>query len=458
MSIFAEVDFRNETFDRTMSEAGQQDVMQAPPIVFVRGTGRCGSKTLANQLGLHPAIAKVPANQCLPEDLIDWSDDYLRPRCPNLTDTSIASACRAYFQTCCQSLIEQPGMMLHKSTMNVHRLSTLLELWPDAKIVYILRHPASVVPAYLSVDIVHYKGSYGYDATVANSLLRWANDSRPTNQLGLHPAIAKVPANQCLPEDLIDWSDDYLRPRCPNLTDTSIASACRAYFQTCCQSLIEQPGMMLHKSTMNVHRLSTLLELWPDAKIVYILRHPASVVPAYLSVDIVHYKGSYGYDATVANSLLRWANDVLAYSRSPAFGHPRVLQVRFEDMISDTDRFFAKIYRFLGVDDTFRHTLPGPVAYDNEFVLNSDERQWVIDSTADIVHTLGYDPSAYAAELPSDISGDINAHPNRRLGAKPPALDGVELVHRAMTEAAKQGWRRIGLFGALTQRRQVPVA
>lgn len=315
MSISAEVDFRCETFGRTMSETAQQDVTQSPPIVFVRGTGRCGSKTLANQLGLHPAISKVSANQCLPEDLIDWSEDYLRPRCPKLTDAAVASACKAYFEACCKSLRDKPGIMLHKSTANVHRLATLL---------------------------------------------------------------------------------DY----------------------------------------------------WPDAKIIYIVRHPLGVVPAYISVDIIHYKGGYGYDATVANSLLRWANDVLAYLRSPAFSHPRVLQVRFEDMINDTDRFFARIYRFLGVDDTIRHVLPGPVEYDDEFILNGQERQWIINSTADIVHRLGYDPDEYVVQLSDEHTGDGAAHPDRRLTTKPPALDGVELVRRALAEAVKQGWMRVGLFGA----------
>lgn len=268
------------------------------------------------------------------------------------------------------------------------------------------------------------------------------------NQLGLHPAIAKVPANQCLPEDLIDWSDDYLRPRCPKLTADAVVAACQAYFEVCCRSLVHEPGVMLHKSTANAHRLATLLDYWPDAKIIYIVRHPLDVVPAYISVDIVHYKGVYGYDATVANSLLRWANDVLAYLRSSAFGHPRVLHVHFEDMVNDTDRFFAKIYGFLGVDDTLRHTLPGPVEYDDEFVLNSDERQWIIESTIDIVRRLGYDPDECIAHLSDEHAGDVAAHPDRRLTTRPPALDGAELVRRALAEAAKHGWTRVGFFGA----------
>lgn len=268
------------------------------------------------------------------------------------------------------------------------------------------------------------------------------------NQLGQHPAIAKVPANQCLPEELMDWSTYRLQPRCPFATEEAIVAACRAYFEAYCRHLTEEPGIILHKSTMNVHRLASLLEYWPDAKMVYIVRHPLGVVPAYISVDIVHYGDMYGYDATVANSLLRWYNDVAAYLRSPVFGHPRVLQVRFEDMIGDTDRFFERIYQFLGIDDGFRNALPGPVDYDHEFVLDQSERHWIITSTREILQQLGYEPDDWSPEVPAEIADRASLYADRRLVSRPPALDGVELVRLAAEEAAGKGFQRIGLFGA----------
>lgn len=268
------------------------------------------------------------------------------------------------------------------------------------------------------------------------------------NQLGKHPEIAKVPANQCLPEDLIDWSGYHLQPRCPFATKEAIIAACRAYFEAYCKNMVNEPGIILHKSTMNVHRLGTLLEYWPNAKMVYIVRHPLGVIPAYISVDIVHYGDMYGYDATVANSLLRWYNDVAAYLRSPIYNHPNVLQVYYEDMIDNTDQFFESIYQFLGVDDSFRNTLPGPVDYDDEFVLDQSERQWIIDSTQDILQNLGYDPEKFLSQVPSEIASRTTLHTDRRLSSCPPALDGVELVRLAVKQAAQMGYKRIGLFGA----------
>jgi hypothetical protein len=262
-----------------------------------------------------------------------------------------------------------------------------------------------------------------------------------------HPALARVP-NQCLPEELIDWSEYHVRTRSDGVTAEAIAAGCRAYFEAYGRALAPRPGILLHKSTANVHRLDRLLEYWPEARIVYIVRHPLGVVPALVACDLFEFKGCHGYDATVADSLLRWFNDVQAYVRSPVFGHPRVLQVRFEDMIAGPAPFFERIYRVLGLDPAARHALPGPEAYDREFVLNAEERRWIIDGTRDLVATLGYDPSAWSANVPAGEAGREQAFPERRMRGALPALDGVELERLAVGEAAARGWRRVGLFGA----------
>jgi hypothetical protein len=48
-------------------------------LVFLRGTGRCGTKSLINQLGRHPDLGQVPVNEVLPEELIDWTETRIRP-------------------------------------------------------------------------------------------------------------------------------------------------------------------------------------------------------------------------------------------------------------------------------------------------------------------------------------------------------------------------------------------
>ncbi len=267
------------------------------------------------------------------------------------------------------------------------------------------------------------------------------------NLLGEHPALARVP-NQCLPEELIDWCEYHLRARAGGATGEAVAAGCRAFFEAYGRCVATRPGILLQKSTANVHRLAALLEYWPEAKIIYIVRHPLGVVPAFVACDLFEFKGMYRYDATVTSSLLRWYNDVQAYIRSPVFGHRRVLHVHFEDMLDDPDRFFERVYRFIGIDDTIRHTLRGRETYDDQFVLSRREREWIIDSTADVVARLGYDPAAWSPAVPVELADRVDAYPDRRLAAPPPALDGVELVRLALAEAKALGYEKVGLFGA----------
>lgn len=267
------------------------------------------------------------------------------------------------------------------------------------------------------------------------------------NQLGLHPQINKIPANECLPEELMDFNDHHVRARCVNATDESLVSACCAYFDAYCSSSVQGNGLALHKSTMNAHRLASLLSYWPEAKIIYIVRHPIGVVEALIRADINQYKGAHGR-ATVANSLLRWANDVLTYLRSPAFNNPNLLQVKFEEMISDTDEFFKRIYRFLEIDHSFTHNLPKPDKHDDTFRLSDNEKRWIIDSTSEILRKLGYESDEDSVDSCAEVDGFAMTHPDRRLTAKPPAIDGVQLLRIALDNAAENGVKRVGLFGA----------
>jgi hypothetical protein len=263
-----------------------------------------------------------------------------------------------------------------------------------------------------------------------------------------HPEVAKVPVNQCLPEELIDWSREHLQRRNPGVTDEAVAASCRAYFDAYCRTLGTEPGVLLHKGTMNMHRMASLLEIWPDARIVYIVRHPLGVVPAYVSVDIACYHGAYGYAADTVNSALRWYNDVVAFTDSGLIDDPRVHVVRFEDMVADPKVCFEGIDGFLGLSRTVPRTMPGAVPYDEEFVLSADERRWLLEVTADLTASLGYADDDRSAEVPAALQDRVHLHADRRPAFRPDTLDAAELVGAAIGSAVRQGARRVALLGA----------
>lgn len=270
--------------------------------------------------------------------------------------------------------------------------------------------------------------------------------------LGQHPELAHVPVNQIVPEELIDWSRQRLQASDRRITDEAVAAACRAYFSAYGRALAGKDGILLQKSTRNAHHLSTLLEYWPEARIVYLVRHPLGVVEALINAaahDSEHdYGPDYGYQAGVVDSLMQWHTELSEYLRSSAFGHPRLLQVHFEELVGDPRGTVAGICRFIGIRDVALPPYGGPEVYDAPFVLNEAERRWVIESTCDIVEKLGYAASDWTAAVPPESEPFLELHPQCRLGSLPPALDVIELTKMALTEAARLGYRRVGLFGA----------
>jgi len=266
--------------------------------------------------------------------------------------------------------------------------------------------------------------------------------------LGQHPALAHVPVNQVLPEELIDWTRHRLQVPDPRVSDEAVAAACRAYFAAYGRTLAGTGGSLLQKSTMNAHHLGTLLEYWPEAKVIYLVRHPLGWVEALLNADIHDYAGLYGYEAAVADSAMRWCSELWAYLRSPAFGHPRLLQVYFEDLVGDPRRTVGAICRFLDIEDLSLPPYGGPEVFDKPFALDQTERRWIIESTTEVVERLGYNPDDWTSVVPSENESWVESYPHRRLHAIPPALDAVELLRRALAEAAQRGYKRVGLFGA----------
>lgn len=268
------------------------------------------------------------------------------------------------------------------------------------------------------------------------------------NHLGLHPELARIPVNETLPEALIDWTKTCLQGRDPRVTDDVVRAACRAYFTAYGRSLAGRAGVLLHKSTMTAHQLDILLDFWPEARIVYLVRHPLAVVESLINADIFSFQGMYGFRATVANSLLRWFNEINTYLQSAAFGHKRVFQLKFEDVLQNPEQAFGGVYRFLGITDRPEGLRSSPEQYGRRFVLNQRERRWILDACAGVLARLNYSDTDHMSEVPANRAYLLDWYPDRRLATPPPTPDAVELTMLALREAAGRGCRRVGFFGA----------
>ncbi|MHC5001791.1 MAG: sulfotransferase, partial [Planctomycetota bacterium] len=261
-------------------------------------------------------------------------------------------------------------------------------------------------------------------------------------QLARHPQIAALPLDEVLPEELLDWCDRRL-PGAGAGPDVPAARACRAFLEAYGRATAGA-GALLHKGTMKAHHLGRLLADWPEARMVYLVRHPLGVVPSLINADIHRFRGRFGYRATVANSVLRWSNDIIAYLGSPAHGHPRVLQVSYESLVTEPDATLARIHCFMDVAPRPWVEIAGRDRYDRPFELRDDERAWIAERTGDLVRQLGL-PQPSCRPPASDAE---RAHPDRHLGPRPAHADAAVLLATALDAATALGYRRVALFGA----------
>ena len=267
-------------------------------------------------------------------------------------------------------------------------------------------------------------------------------------QLARHPAIACVPVNQTLPEELLDWSYHRLQARDERVTNEAVAAACRSYFASYGRALAGKDGILAQQNTTSPHQLGSLLRYWPDCKMLYMIRHPIGAVQSLVNQDIRFWRGEYSFRATVANSALRWYNEIASFLRSEAYNHKRVMIVPFERFIREMEQTLEQVYQFIGIDPIDFQAVGQPDDYDKRFVLSETEQQWIIDQTQKLIPRLGYCREDWTASVPEKDFDLLKEYGDRRLIHKPPTLDAVELIRQAMQRAIQDGHEKIGLFGA----------
>jgi hypothetical protein len=94
------------------------------------------------------------------------------------------------------------------------------------------------------------------------------------------------------------------------------------------------------KTPNNVFIVDRLRECWPDARFIYLLRHPAAIARSRQSV-----RGEHADDDEKNADLIRRYCEALEAARQTYAGHT----VRYEDLTADPERETRAICEFLGV-------------------------------------------------------------------------------------------------------------
>jgi hypothetical protein len=135
-----------------------------------------------------------------------------------------------------------------------------------------------------------------------------------------------------------------------------------AFYRRCLQRYLYSDGRhpdglrrhYLAKNPSFTFRIETLLEQFPDARFVYIMRNPLDVIPSLTS--ITKFVWTLVGDPIEYDSVRRYVIEMTRHgytyplARLQRLAPERYALVRFDDLVRDASKTVTGIYRRLGLD------------------------------------------------------------------------------------------------------------
>jgi hypothetical protein len=177
----------------------------------------------------------------------------------------------------------------------------------------------------------------------------------------------------------------------------------------------------LNKNALFAPRLRSMFERFPDARFVYLLRHPFDAIPSFL--DMFHSKWithspEIGADSPEARALARLAIDHYRYALDCRKFVPadRFIIVRYDDLVAEPRRTVEALYRRLGIDmsPSFRERLGEALASQRSFSSGHSysleqfglSEQVIYKELEGVFAEFGFEPRSAAATFTTPASAD----------------------------------------------------
>jgi len=131
---------------------------------------------------------------------------------------------------------------------------------------------------------------------------------------------------------------------------------------------------LLSKSTSFAGRIDSMLEAYPDARIVHLVRHPYECLPSHVSAFYPAWEShspEIARDSDVSRAYAEVATDWMRelYEKRSKFDAERYLSVRYRDLVRDPLGTIEGIYAHLGLEigEDLRARLRAAVAESREY-------------------------------------------------------------------------------------------
>ncbi len=134
------------------------------------------------------------------------------------------------------------------------------------------------------------------------------------------------------------------------------------FFKGCLQRQMYYTGksQVIAKMHFSTHRIKTLLEAFPDAKFIYLVRSPHETVPSRLSLNRNVLNRLWGLENITPEKLKRWQERKYLYSidlyryfydvhKTNQVSSNSVMVLPYNELLIDLNKAFEKIVAFTGI-------------------------------------------------------------------------------------------------------------
>ena len=181
-----------------------------------------------------------------------------------------------------------------------------------------------------------------------------------------------------------------------------------AYYKGCLQRFLYTFGQgrtLLSKNVLSVGRLQSLMEAFPDARVIYIVRHPYQAIPSLLSLFYAVWRGhspEIPKCSPETKALAQMGMDYYRYLMQVVCNFPdsQCLYVRYEDLVADLPQVVERIYSHFGLklDREFQSCLQELYAqqknYESSHQYSLEEyglrREVIFSKLADVFEKFGF--------------------------------------------------------------------
>ena len=208
---------------------------------------------------------------------------------------------------------------------------------------------------------------------------------------------------------LFPWVKELPEPGFADRLPTPARRRLMRYYKSCLQRHLYATGpqkTLLSKSTSFAGRVDSMLETFPDARIVHVVRHPDACIPSHVSVFFPAWRAhspEIAEDSPESRAYAQLAVDWYRsmFDKRPKFDQGHYVCITYDELVADPRATVERVYAHFGLQmsDAMRERLERAASaskdYESRHAYSLEQyglsEAWIREQLGDVLEAYGFE-------------------------------------------------------------------